>query len=164
MLKASFGKVLTAVSLSTTLFAQVPTEKTIRDGRPSTVEVKLQKNIERFSSAVEAYRAAVASNAELEKPLKEMEQAVGGLENYFRTRETPKVNKSDFAALSRLELAAETLKSANRLRVDLPGLLRIAEDPSIVIGQAADARNYIADLRRESVKLKFLIAKTRSSR
>jgi hypothetical protein len=185
MLKSSFGKVLSAAFLSTALFAQDATrgttEQQIRDklinedraaarrslavpGSKKNEGAERQKQGDRFSNAVEAYRAAVAADAALEKPLKEMEEAIVDLEKYFRTRGTPKRQKTEFAGLSRPELAAETLKSAERLKADLPGLVKLAEDPSIIVGRWDEISRYVADLHRETLRLKFLISKTRSAR
>jgi hypothetical protein len=127
---------------------------------------KLKKSIDQFSTAVDQYRTAVNEKSGLEQPLKNMEKALVDLEKYFKTpfktAKTPKVDKAAYDRLSPVEFAAETLKSADRLKADLPALLKIAQDPFLLM--TPDARQFLAELEHEGLLLKYLAPKSRPAK
>jgi hypothetical protein len=123
---------------------------------------RLKKSIDQFSTATAAYRTAVDSKTSLDQPLKNIEKALGDLENYFKTPISTKVNKAAFDKLSPMEFAAETLKSADRLKADLPALVILSEDPYLL--RNPEARQFLLDVNQEASLLKYLASKSRPAR
>ena len=123
---------------------------------------KLKKSIDQFSTATGQYRTAIDSKTSLDQPLKNIEKALGDLERYFRIPTSPKVNKAAFDKLSPMEFAAETLRSADRLKADLPALVILSEDPYLL--RNTEARQFLLDVNHEALILKYLASKSRSAR
>ncbi len=123
---------------------------------------RLKKSIDQFSTATAAYRTAVDSKMSLEQPLRNIEKALGDLEKYFKTPTSPKVNKAAFDKLSPMDFAAETLRSADRLKGDLPALVILSEDPYQL--RNPEARQYLLDVNYEALLLKYLASKSRPAR
>jgi hypothetical protein len=177
----NLGRLVLLTSLTGTGLAQgTPTEAQIRDrfvndARREAIRsvapaasfkgadtAKLKKSIDRFSTATDDYRTALGSKASLEQPLKNLEKALVDLEKYFRTPKTPKVNKAAYARLSPGDFAAETLKSADRIKADLPALLKTAEDPLLLIDH--EVSQFLMDLHHEALQLKYLASKSRPTK
>jgi hypothetical protein len=133
-----------------------------KDGFKAPNTTKLRKSIDRFSTAADDYRTALGFKASLEQPLKNMEKALVDLEKYFRTPKTPKVNKAAYAKLSPGDFATEALKSAVRIKADLPALVTLAEEPYLVIEPGA--QQFLMDLHHEALQLKYLASKSRSTK
>lgn len=120
------------------------------------------QDLEKFSAAVVAFRAAVDAQERLEKPLKELRSASANLERYSRPLEPAKIDKSPFAKLSRAELVKETLRAGELIKADLLGLTKINEDPLLL--RSVEAARYLREFYGELQRLQFLIDKTQSAK